>query len=82
MFESTWYRCSKLAGDLAQDYPTPADMERAALPHVLFKLGLKCGGGGPWGEGRGGVAGQPAPGCFPVAHRKTSKTTRLRPRRS
>lgn len=41
MFESAWYRCSKLSNGMPERYPTPQAMEEAALPHVLQWLGLR-----------------------------------------
>lgn len=41
MFESTWYRCSKLSNGMPERYPSTQLMEEAALKHVLQWLGLR-----------------------------------------
>ncbi|KAI8474887.1 MAG: hypothetical protein J3K34DRAFT_406116 [Monoraphidium minutum] len=41
MYESTWYRCSKLSNGMAERYPTTHEMEEAALPHLLAWLGIR-----------------------------------------
>jgi len=41
MFESTWYKCSKLSGGIPERYPSTQLMEEAALPQVLRWLNLK-----------------------------------------
>lgn len=41
MYESTWYKCSKLSNGMPERYPTTQAMEEAALPHVLQWLGLR-----------------------------------------
>ncbi|KIY98196.1 Initiation-specific alpha-1,6-mannosyltransferase [Monoraphidium neglectum] len=41
MYESTWYKCSKLSNGMAERYPTTQAMEEAALPHILSWLGIR-----------------------------------------
>lgn len=41
MFESIWYKCSKLNSDLVSRASTAYDMEAEALQHILAWLGLR-----------------------------------------
>ncbi|KAF8060288.1 OCH1 [Scenedesmus sp. PABB004] len=41
MFESIWYKCSKLNADLLSRAASPYDMEVEALHHILAWLGLR-----------------------------------------
>jgi hypothetical protein len=51
MFESIWYKCSKLNSDLVNRASTAYDMEVEALQHILAWLGecLAARLGSVWG---------------------------------
>lgn len=73
MFESTWYRCSKLSNSMPERYPSMQLMEEAALPHVLAWLGLRRA---PGARGEGASRKVAHAGCSPpLAPRSSARAT-------